>query len=554
MLFLWVKLGLTLLLARFTVASFNIYAKYDHNVIAAALGVSSQCLSALNQTVECDQTNAARAARGIDNDFWYRDNLTALCTQECSASLASWLSTVEKECSKDEVTTNGILFEPKAFPLKYIAGHDLACLRDVSDTFCILESQKWDGSVYTKWDMESCNEENPPASCGEQVDPGKEQPMSVTNAYPREQYCSECFLLLWRQRLLSPTLPPGNFTDYLIDQFKVLEETCSTELPFSTSAQTLIIGAATRAPSSPTRRSVMRKSMNPHRGPHYSTALLTLSEAVPPMPTQPGAIASCGAYYNVVPGDTVCRPVSSFLFKSQLMIWSSAYLLRVDCIGRPLLANFKDSFWTPVLYSFGNITNKDHSGIDYSEVLDYNTQIDSECNNLWVNYAICVAPVTTAPTEPEWKSPSEGSCEGDLPLMSKPWSPLRPRPTKVTEPPELISKDGRCNQTVSCVGSGFGECCSTSGYCGSGPLWCGLGNCVSGSCDSKPGQVSTDGSCGPRFPGNKICEGSKFGDCCSIRGYCGSTELYCAADNCHSGNCEKKAGGDNKDGKDDKKD
>ncbi|TPX25404.1 hypothetical protein DIZ76_010859 [Coccidioides immitis] len=498
MLFLWVKLGLTLLLARFTVASFNIYAKYDHNVIAAALGVSSQCLSALNQTVECDQTNAARAARGIDNDFWYRDNLTALCTQECSASLASWLSTVEKECSKDEVTTNGILFEPKAFPLKYIAGHDLACLRDVSDTFCILESQKWDGSVYTKWDMESCNEENPPASCGEQVDPGKEQPMSVTNAYPREQYCSECFLLLWRQRLLSPTLPPGNFTDYLIDQFKVLEETCSTELPFSTFAQTLIIGAATRAPSSPTRRSVMRKSMNPHRGPHYSTA-------VPPMPTQPGAIASCGAYYNVVPGDTCVSIARRF-------------------------------------------------GIDYSEVLDYNTQIDSECNNLWVNYAICVAPVTTAPTEPEWKSPSEGSCEGDLPLMSKPWSPLRPRPTKVTEPPELISKDGRCNQTVSCVGSGFGECCSTSGYCGSGPLWCGLGNCVSGSCDSKPGQVSTDGSCGPRFPGNKICEGSKFGDCCSIRGYCGSTELYCAADNCHSGNCEKKAGGDNKDGKDDKKD
>ncbi|KMP01834.1 hypothetical protein CIRG_01973 [Coccidioides immitis RMSCC 2394] len=76
--------------------------------------------------------------------------LGVLTMIECSASLASWLSTVEKECSKDEVTTNGILFEPKAFPLKYIAGHDLACLRDVSDTFCILESQKWDGSVYTK--------------------------------------------------------------------------------------------------------------------------------------------------------------------------------------------------------------------------------------------------------------------------------------------------------------------------------------------------------------------------------------------------------------------
>nr|KMM64622.1 LOW QUALITY PROTEIN: hypothetical protein CPAG_00974 [Coccidioides posadasii RMSCC 3488] len=486
MLFLWVKLGLTLLLARFTVASFNIYAKYDHNVIAAALGVSSQCLSALNQTVECDQTNAARAARGIDNDFWYRDNLTALCTQECSASLASWLSTVEKECSKDEVTTNGILFEPKAFPLKYIAGHDLACLRDVS-----------------RWDMESCNEENPPASCGEQVDPGKEQPMSVTNAYPREQYCSECFLLLWRQRLLSPTLPPGNFTDYLIDQFKVLEETCSTELPFSTSAQTLIIGAATRAPSSPTRRSVMRKSMNPHRGPHSSTGF-----------------------------------------------------------GRPLLANFKDSFWTQVLYSFGNITNKDHSGIDYSEVLDYNTQvglpllsihrvllfnalhlqIDSECNDLWVNYAICVAPVTTAPTEPEWKSPSEGSGEGDLPLTSRPWSPLRPRPTKVTEPPELISKDGRCNQTVSCdlasVTAVVPVATAAQGRCGAVSATASLGVAT-----LNPAKLALMEAVGRVFRAIKFAKGQNL-----------AIELYCAADNCHFGNCEKNAGGDNKDGKDDKKD
>ncbi|KMP01833.1 hypothetical protein CISG_07297 [Coccidioides immitis RMSCC 3703] len=266
--------------------------------------------------------------------------------------------------------------------------------------------------------------------------------------------------------------------------------------------------------------------MNPHRGPHYSTALLTLSEAVPPMPTQPGAIASCGAYYNVVPGDT-------------LMIWSSAYLLRVDCIGRPLLANFKDSFWTPVLYSFGNITNKDHSGIDYSEVLDYNTQIDSECNNLWVNYAICVAPVTTAPTEPEWKSPSEGSCEGDLPLMSKPWSPLRPRPTKVTEPPELISKDGRCNQTVSCVGSGFVPVgTAAQGRCGAVSATASLGVVT-----LNPAKLALMEAVGRVFRAIKFAKGQNL-----------AIELYCAADNCHSGNCEKKAGGDNKDGKDDKKD
>ncbi|EEP80681.1 predicted protein [Uncinocarpus reesii 1704] len=87
-----------------------------------------------------------------------------------------------------------------------------------------------------------------------------------------------------------------------------------------------------------------------------------------------------------------------------------------------------------------------------------------------------------------------------------------PEPTKMPDSPSIISTDGRCNETIGCVGSGFGDCCSTSGYCGSGPMWCGIGNCVSGACNFSPGQVTTDGTCGPLFPGDKICVGSKFGD------------------------------------------
>jgi hypothetical protein len=50
---------------------------------------------------------------------------------------------------------------------------------------------------------------------------------------------------LWRQRLLSPFLPVSNFTDYLIDQFEVMQQNCSTSMPYTTSASTLYLGTAT---------------------------------------------------------------------------------------------------------------------------------------------------------------------------------------------------------------------------------------------------------------------------------------------------------------------
>ncbi|KAK4125782.1 carbohydrate-binding module family 18 protein [Parathielavia appendiculata] len=68
--------------------------------------------------------------------------------------------------------------------------------------------------------------------------------------------------------------------------------------------------------------------------------------------------------------------------------------------------------------------------------------------------------------------------------------------------------------------------------------------CVEGTADSTPTsssapvpvstspsnlQVSTDGSCGQGV----TCAGSRFGDCCSAHGFCGSTVDYCG-DGCHA--------------------
>ncbi|KAH7346083.1 hypothetical protein BKA66DRAFT_505795, partial [Pyrenochaeta sp. MPI-SDFR-AT-0127] len=109
-----------------------------------------------------------------------------------------------------------------------------------------------------------------------------------------------------------------------------------------------------------------------------------------------------------------------------------------------------------------------------------------------------------------------------------------------------ISTSARCGPSFgfTCQGSSFGDCCSSYGYCGSTRDYCGTG-CQSGygSCQSTSspsasssaslpivspvpiGKTSQDGSCG----GSKgySCLNSKFGNCCSQYGWCGSTSAYC---------------------------
>ncbi|SPO01802.1 uncharacterized protein DNG_04475 [Cephalotrichum gorgonifer] len=95
-----------------------------------------------------------------------------------------------------------------------------------------------------------------------------------------------------------------------------------------------------------------------------------------------------------------------------------------------------------------------------------------------------------------------------------------------------ISVDGNCGAKAgtTCLGSEFGDCCSQRGYCGGTNVYCGDG-CQSefGTCGDS--SISTDGSCG----GSKglTCLGSFEGDCCSANGFCGKTAGYCG-DGCQS--------------------
>ncbi|KAL3476522.1 hypothetical protein BJX99DRAFT_270507 [Aspergillus californicus] len=78
------------------------------------------------------------------------------------------------------------------------------------------------------------------------------------------------------------------------------------------------------------------------------------------------------------------------------------------------------------------------------------------------------------------------------------------------------AQSGTCNATSDCVSG----CCSTSGYCGFGPSFCGDDVCVS-SCDALA-------ECGPYAEvANTTCP---LNVCCSPFGFCGTTEEFCGTD------------------------
>jgi peptidoglycan/xylan/chitin deacetylase (PgdA/CDA1 family) len=91
-------------------------------------------------------------------------------------------------------------------------------------------------------------------------------------------------------------------------------------------------------------------------------------------------------------------------------------------------------------------------------------------------------------------------------------------------PTQPSGDDFMCGPTNGGEVCDSGLCCSQNGYCGNTTDYCDVG-CQSayGSCDpdSSPAQ---GGTCGPSF-GNTTCSDNQ---CCSMAGYCGTTQDYCA--------------------------
>lgn len=269
------RVGLLIALVALAAADFELYRYYTEDALISGLALSSSCLAALNATVLCNETSIATLGNGADihcksilasigpnktstltsptSSVWTTSDVNYLCTADCVASLDSWQSNVETVCADETTVQAGVIVQAKALPLQFTYNAGLVCMKDSASNWCFLESQTWQGSDYIRWDPAMCysngNDNSTVApQCSDpdfDVDTITSEMSALTNIYDEDLYCNECFLELYRQRLLNPWLPITNFTDYLIEQFDDVQGNCSTTLPYSTSSSTLYVGTAT---------------------------------------------------------------------------------------------------------------------------------------------------------------------------------------------------------------------------------------------------------------------------------------------------------------------
>ncbi|KUJ13268.1 carbohydrate-binding module family 18 protein [Mollisia scopiformis] len=615
-----------LALSRTANAGFQIYDYLDRLAIQEAWGISDQCLAALNSTIDCDQNNAVLAAQGADNTYWYPQNVTTLCTSNCASSLSAWHSAVAMSCNGQTINYDGTLVLAETEPLMWTTGHDLVCMQDSSQNWCFLESQEWQGSDFIRWDPDVCNNENPidnPPQCNKPdfspVDISPDM-MSVTNLYDSSLYCSECFIKMWRQRLVSPLLPNSTFADYLLDQYEDIQSKCSTSLPVTTYSKNLLV----TSPAATTTTS---------RVSDTSTAAPTATGTCLGQLIHPDSVnlVTCNDItdkYNVTTGDvrvvtddyycqfntSICLPLpceldtvlgspscdnltelystpdknvslTQFLFWNKAVQGSCGFLAIAQrvCKSPPgghytpsatfAVPTAAGSYYTtataseptqtgtvPACGRYYNVVSGDtcngiclRFGINETELHDLNTYLNSGCTNLWLKTAVCVAPVSKGPVSTDGTcGPSHdyaicdgtsfGRCcsVGGACGNTSEYCSHNNCYSGACQAPSTATQNGTCGPSyggTTCTNAVFGQCCSIYGFCGNGTAYCGTGNCYSGACQDS-NNLSTDGSCGPLFAGNKTCTGTQFGKCCSNSGYCGSTHDYCGAGNCYSGACD----------------
>ncbi|RYP41199.1 hypothetical protein DL767_001203 [Monosporascus sp. MG133] len=532
------KLSWVVLLVAWTAwtsADFTLYKAYNADALIAGLALSDTCLQALNTTVTCNETLINLAGQGADIHYWTPTDVTQLCSFACTESLGAWERTVNTVCAEETTIQNGVIVKARALPLTFTYNAGLVCTRDqAASRWCFLDSQTWQGSDYIRWDPDMCFSDGDDNStvAPECADPGfdvdevDDDMSAIRNLYDRDLYCSDCFLQIYRKRLLNPWLPNANFTDYLIDQFDDIQRECSTSLPYTTSASTLYVGEATSTtttgatptgPSTTATPTCQGQTIQPLANwltcddlsdtspggtapkpnatitaPGATGSPTYYETATPANPTQSGTISQCGAYYLVAPGD--------------------------DCF-----------------------TVTQRFNLAAGRLWEWNTYLDEACSNLWLGYDACVAPVTPKRPSVDGTCPRGVTCQGTA--FGDCCSPFG----FCGSGPEYCgdggggseTEDGTCGPDYGgtvCTPQ-FGSCCSIYGFCGSGSDYCAPGNCHSGDCEPDIGGPSTSGECGPNNAGNKTCTGTQFGACCSIHGFCGDGDDYCKGSNCYSGAC-----------------
>lgn len=177
----------------------------------------------------------------------------------------------------------------------------------------------------------------------------------------------------------------------------------------------------------------------------------------------------------------------------------------------------------------------------------YDAMSEDPSAAVWLNQTIimgdCIAKPHSGASSSGALSSSEILSTG-TPLTTRPspGTPSSSSPAVSSTLPYELSVDGTCGGVNGyvCPGSGFGECCSSYGWCGNEATHCQAGCQLNYGFCEKPSKISPDGSCGNIQNNNGyICPGSGFGDCCSAYGWCGAGSGNCGG-GCQSafGTCD----------------
>lgn len=211
-------------------AQFNLYPPgIDPVKLAAAYNVTTDCIASLNQTLpECDQDLFGMVVNW-DMFWWENDNITDLCSGNCSDAANLWALDVQSACDGEYMSAYGKLIPADSVAARYADGINTACLYSfANDSWCLVESQNWTGSDVYQVD---CNANPLDPSCtsnGTGIDPANQR---MANLYTDDLLCDDCFIQMLYQRVTSPFLIDSDYADYLVDQLQDIGDVCNTSIP-----------------------------------------------------------------------------------------------------------------------------------------------------------------------------------------------------------------------------------------------------------------------------------------------------------------------------------
>jgi hypothetical protein len=222
-----------------------------------------------------------------------------------------------------------------------------------------------------------CYVDNPPDICNSEdfdIDQINPDLQSVTGLYSSSQLCDECFLKVWRQRLVSPFLVASNWTDYRISAFDAMQKNCSTTMAYTTSAATLFI--TTQDPT---------KVPSPVSGvPSITTGIVVTPTCTGQMVQPPSTQYGCNDLsdtYHVATGDVL---VATNDIYCQI---SSAVCLPLGCDTKVI-----DTYGQSCAGLAKSLTNSTNN-VTTEQFFGWNQNIVGSCDDLALGQRVCVRSV-----------------------------------------------------------------------------------------------------------------------------------------------------------------